>query len=146
MDDNNNLPADGKSVKENARVREQSRESEKVSHIGPYLSRINSAYQRCKDGIFKEGQYTLLDPKGLKTFESSVERAFDLPKGSFANLQAIAKPAKILTGTLDPIGKTLETYAQEGCLICSAHHVGYFLLLHTPLLTFVCSVSHPWKI
>ncbi|OBT61144.1 hypothetical protein VE03_09560 [Pseudogymnoascus sp. 23342-1-I1] len=104
------------------KLAKQSRGSETLSHIGTYLPQIRSAYQDCRNSLEEEGIYESLDYKDAKHPGYHVEKAFGMPSGSFLDLEThVAIPQKSPTASPNPLANTLEGYARESCLICSAH-------------------------
>lgn len=82
-----------------------------------------------------------LNLKDVESLDSSVKRAFYLQNISFSTFQAsIAEPTQTPPEAPEPLAKTLENYADEGCLICSVHHVGYLSLPRRHVITFAGSV------
>lgn len=115
-----------KSMLSCAKLAKQSRGSENLSRIGEYIPQIRSAYQDCWNYLEKEGLYETFDHKDANNPSYHVEKAFGIPLGSFLDLEAHAtKPRKSHTVSPDPLAKTLERYARESCLICSAHQVSF---------------------
>lgn len=74
---------------------------------------INAAYEEAKSS---------LDPKHTKDLDIIVERVFKLSNGSYAKFRTSCA-SKLPKPSITP---SLGTYINEGCLICSIHHVGYF--------------------
>ncbi|KFZ13542.1 hypothetical protein V502_06546 [Pseudogymnoascus sp. VKM F-4520 (FW-2644)] len=104
-----------------AKLAKQSRRSENLSRIGAYLPQIRSVYQDCRNCLEKGGIYESLDHKDVKHPSYHVEKAFGMPLGSFFYLESPAAKLQKPTVSPDPLAKTLERYARESCLICSAH-------------------------
>lgn len=131
-----------------AKLAKQSRRSENLSRIGAYLPQIRSAYQDCRNCLEEEGIYESLDHKDVKHPSYHVEKAFGMPLGSFFYRESPAAKLQKPTVSPDPLAKTLERYARESCLICSAHQVSFVtLFLHFSLLSRLRNaVSYPWKI
>jgi hypothetical protein len=87
--------------------------AEKLYYLGPYLTQINAAYEKAKGP---------LDLNYTKDLDTVVEKVFNLPTGSYADFRA----SRVSKLPKTPIASCLGTYTDEGCLICSIHHVGYF--------------------
>ncbi|KFX96984.1 hypothetical protein O988_05065 [Pseudogymnoascus sp. VKM F-3808] len=102
-----------KSMLSCAKLAKQARRSEKLEHIGEYLPQIRTAYQDCRNNLEEVRVYEPLD---------RIEQAFGIPPKLIVDLETpAAKPQEGPIDYPDPVGKTLERYARESCLICSAH-------------------------
>lgn len=132
-----------------AKLAKETRKSETLARIGAYLPQIGLAYQHCKNRLEEERLYEFLDRKDPRHPSCHVKKAFGMRLGSYLGVETPATNLqKSVTASSDPLQKTLEGYARESCLICSAHHVSYI----TPSLK--CSLlSHlrnvvlcSWKI
>jgi hypothetical protein len=77
------------------------------------LRAITAAYEEAKSS---------LDPRHTKDLDIIVERVFKLSNGSYAEFRTSCA-SKLPKPSITP---SLGTYINEGCLICSIHHVGYF--------------------
>lgn len=118
-----------------AELARQSRERENMARIGEYLPQIRSAYQDCRNCLEEEGIYESLDHKDAKHPSYHVELALGISLGPLFDLETPAAKLRKPTVSPDPLAKTLERYARESCLICSAHQVS----LNTPFFnSIVC--------
>ncbi|KAL5348988.1 hypothetical protein ACLOAV_006414 [Pseudogymnoascus australis] len=104
-----------------AELAKQSRERENMARIGEYLPQIRSAYQDCRNCPGEEGIYESLDHKDAKHPSYHVELAFGISLEALSDLETPAAKLEKPTVSPDPLAKTLERYARESCLICSAH-------------------------
>lgn len=104
-----------------AKLAKQARRSEKLEHIGEYLPQIKTAYEDCRNNLEEERVYEPLD---------HIEQAFGIPPELIFDLETpVAKPQEGPIDYPDPVEKTLERYARESCLICSAHQVSFVILI-----------------
>lgn len=116
-----------------AKLAKESRKRETLVRIGPYLPQIRLAYQHCKNRLEEEGLSEFLDVKDPEHPSYHVKKAFGMRLGSYLGLEIpTTSLQKSVTTSSDPLGKTLEGYARESCLICSAHRVSYI----TPSLEY----------